>query len=165
MMNTLGNKIATYRKLMNMTQEELATKLNVSAQAVSKWENDLSIPDLSILIELSDMFHISLDELIRPKENLDMPCFVPQEIRKPTDDLVLKIIVKSNDGDNVKIKLPMPLVKAGLAMGMSLPSVNEQDKLKNIDIDALLKMVDQGLVGKLVEIDSADGDHIDIVVE
>ncbi|WP_273399142.1 helix-turn-helix domain-containing protein, partial [Traorella massiliensis] len=47
-MKTLGTKIAEYRKLKKMTQEELASKLNVSSQAVSKWENDLSIPDLPI---------------------------------------------------------------------------------------------------------------------
>ena len=60
-MKTLGTKIAEYRKLKKMTQEELASKLNVSSQAVSKWENDLSIPDLQILIELSDIFNVSLD--------------------------------------------------------------------------------------------------------
>ena len=71
-METLGKKISKYRKLKSMTQEELATQLNVSAQAVSKWENDLSIPDLPILIELADIFNITMDELLRQKENTDI---------------------------------------------------------------------------------------------
>ena len=54
-MKTLGTKISEYRKLKGLTQEQLATQLNVSSQAVSKWENDLSIPDLPILIELANM--------------------------------------------------------------------------------------------------------------
>ena len=45
-MKTLGKKINEYRKLAGYTQEELAEKVNVSSQAVSKWENDLSVPDL-----------------------------------------------------------------------------------------------------------------------
>lgn len=69
-MKTLGKKISEVRKLHGMTQEELAVKLNVTSQAVSKWENDLSIPDLPTLIELSDLFHISLDELVKQKETL-----------------------------------------------------------------------------------------------
>ncbi len=165
-MSTLGNKISSNRKQLNMTQEDLANKLNVSAQAVSKWENDLSIPDLPILIELADMFHITLDELIRQKEDLSVPRIVPEESRKSLNDLILKIIIDDSDGDKVRVNLPMPLVKAGLALGM-MPQINGHgsDTFKNIDIEALLSMVEQGMVGKLVEIDSSDGDHIEIVVE
>ena len=57
-MATLGNRIALYRKQNNYTQEELASKLNVSSQAVSKWENDLSIPDISLLIDLANLFNV-----------------------------------------------------------------------------------------------------------
>ena len=70
-MKTLGKKISEVRKLHGMTQEELAVKLNVTSQAVSKWENDLSIPDLPTLIELSDLFHISLDELVKLLGEID----------------------------------------------------------------------------------------------
>ncbi len=65
---TLGEKIANLRKNKKMTQEELAGHLNISGQAISKWENDLSIPDISVLIELSELFNVSLDELLKDKK-------------------------------------------------------------------------------------------------
>lgn len=59
----LGKTIAALRKERAMTQEQLAQELGVSAQAVSKWENDLSLPDVSLLVPLAELFEISLDEL------------------------------------------------------------------------------------------------------
>ncbi|MBP3398407.1 MAG: helix-turn-helix transcriptional regulator [Erysipelotrichaceae bacterium] len=164
-MKTLGKKISEVRKLHGMTQEELAVKLNVTSQAVSKWENDLSIPDLPTLIELSDLFHISLDELVKQKETLAAPIVVEEHLRKPVDQMMFKVLVSSVDGDKVKINLPMALVKAGVKIGMSMPQVGSNDALKNIDLDSLIYMVDQGVMGKLVEIESADGDHVEIFVE
>ena len=164
-MKTLGTKIAEYRKLKKMTQEELASKLNVSSQAVSKWENDLSIPDLPILIELSDIFNVSLDELIRQKENVEIARVVEPQLRKDPDQMMVKIVINSSDGDKVRINLPILLVKAGMAIGMSMPQVNGKEALQGIDFEQIMKLVDQGLVGKLIEIESADGDHIEIFVE
>lgn len=164
-MKTLGTKIAEYRKLKKMTQEELASKLNVSSQAVSKWENDLSIPDLPILIELSDIFNVSLDELIRQKENAEIARVVEPQLRKDPEQMMLKIVINSSDGDKVRINLPILLVKAGMAIGMSMPQVNGKEALQGIDFEQIMKLVDQGLVGKLIEIESADGDHIEIFVE
>lgn len=164
-MKTLGKKISEVRKLHGMTQEELAVKLNVTSQAVSKWENDLSIPDLPTLIELSDLFHISLDELVKQKEALAAPVVVEEHLRKPVDQMMFKVLVSSVDGDKVKINLPMALVKAGVKIGMSMPQIGSNDALKNIDLDSLIYMVDQGVMGKLVEIESADGDHVEIFVE
>ena len=63
MKKTMGEKINDLRKLRKMTQDELAEKMGVSSQAVSKWEKDLSIPDLPVLVELSEFFNVSLDEL------------------------------------------------------------------------------------------------------
>lgn len=163
-MKTLGKKISEYRKLHGMTQEDLAVKLNVTSQAVSKWENDLSIPDLPILIELSELFHVSLDELVKQKEDMK-PVVVAEALRKPVDQMMLKIVIRSCDGDKVKVNLPIALVKAGMMMGLNMPEVGGKDIMKNIDLDALIAMVDQGLVGRLVEMESADGDFVEIFVE
>ena len=164
-MKTLGKKISEYRKLRGMTQEDLAVKLNVTSQAVSKWENDLSIPDLPLLIELSDLFHVSLDELVKHKEN-NVPVVVEEPLRKPVEQMILKIKVLSADGDKVNVNLPLGFVKACMNMGVSMPQVGvDGDVMKNIDFDALMKMIDYGVIGKLVEIESADGDHVEIYVE
>lgn len=64
MEQTLGKRIAQNRKRMKLTQDQLAEKLGVTAQAVSKWENDQSCPDITMLPLLADIFGISIDELL-----------------------------------------------------------------------------------------------------
>ncbi len=64
---TLGKRIAALRKEKGLTQEQLAEKVGVSAQAVSKWENDISCPDITLLPLLADLFDVSVDELLGVK--------------------------------------------------------------------------------------------------
>ena len=59
----LGNIISTHRKRLGLTQEQLAQKLDVTNQAVSKWETDQSCPDVAMLPKLAELFGISMDEL------------------------------------------------------------------------------------------------------
>jgi transcriptional regulator with XRE-family HTH domain len=59
----LGNKIRELRRSRNLTQEQLAASLNVSAQAVSKWEMSASYPDMTMIPVLAGFFKVSLDEL------------------------------------------------------------------------------------------------------
>lgn len=69
----LAEKITTLRKQNGWSQEELAAKLNVSRQSVSKWESAASIPDLEKIIKLSQIFGVSTDYLL--KDELDEePC-------------------------------------------------------------------------------------------
>jgi len=65
---TMGNTIAYYRKQLGLTQEALAQKLNVTNQAVSKWELDQACPDIQLLPLLADIFGITVDELFGRKE-------------------------------------------------------------------------------------------------
>ena len=60
-----GKFIAKQRKIMNMTQNELAEKLHITDKAVSKWERGLSFPDISILIPLAEILNISLYDLLK----------------------------------------------------------------------------------------------------
>lgn len=62
---TLGQTIAALRKERGMTQAELADQMNVTDKAVSKWERDLSCPDVGSLPRLAEILGISLDELMR----------------------------------------------------------------------------------------------------
>lgn len=61
----IGKTIATYRKKLNYTQKELATELNVSDKTISSWENERTYPYISMIIQLSDLLNLSLDELLR----------------------------------------------------------------------------------------------------
>ncbi|WP_288395075.1 helix-turn-helix domain-containing protein [uncultured Vagococcus sp.] len=66
----VGKIIKTCRTEKNLTQEELANILFVSRQLISKWENGKSYPDLNQLIQLSDYFDLSLDELMRGDQEM-----------------------------------------------------------------------------------------------
>jgi len=62
---SLGEKIQVLRKQKGMTQDQLADMLNVSRQAVSKWETNESQPDIERLIEIGNLFNVSVDFLIK----------------------------------------------------------------------------------------------------
>lgn len=64
MEQTLGKRIVSHRKQLGMTQDKLAEKLGVTAQAVSKWENDQACPDIAMLPKLAEIFATTTDELL-----------------------------------------------------------------------------------------------------
>lgn len=64
MEETLGKRIVAHRKRLGITQDRLAEQLGVTAQAVSKWENDQSCPDITMLPKLAEIFGISVDALL-----------------------------------------------------------------------------------------------------
>ena len=66
-----GKNLTTLRKMANMTQLELAEKLNYSDKAVSKWEQGYSLPDVRVLVQLADLFGVTLDDLVREHEKRD----------------------------------------------------------------------------------------------
>ena len=65
-----SSKIREVRKKENLTQEEFAEKIFVSRNAVAKWETNRGYPDIQNLITISDVFEISLDELIKKDKNV-----------------------------------------------------------------------------------------------
>lgn len=66
--STVARNIAALRQAKGMTQLELAEQLNYSDKAVSKWERAESMPDISVLVDLCDLFGVSLDALVRGEE-------------------------------------------------------------------------------------------------
>lgn len=60
----IGNKINQLRKLSGMTQEQLAEKLSVSRQTISKWESGATYPDIESVVRISKMFQVPLDDLL-----------------------------------------------------------------------------------------------------
>ena len=71
MKDIIGANIVRYRKERNLTQEELAKQLNISYQAVSKWENGQTTPDISLLPLLSSILNVSIDRLMGYSHNYD----------------------------------------------------------------------------------------------
>lgn len=164
MNETIGNRISKFRKAKGMTQEDLASKLGISSQAVSKWETDASCPDISLLPQLSRVLGITTDELLTGKS--DEVKLVPLEERKNLDQLTLRIKVDSAEGDRIRVNLPMSLVKIGMEVGLDIvPNHTDgMDSLRNIDLGKVLELAERGLIGKLLEMES-EGDVVEIVVE
>lgn len=164
MEQTIGKRIARHRKELGLTQDALAEQLGVTAQAVSKWENDQSCPDISLLPTLCRIFGISTDELLTGRN--DEVRMIPAEQRKSLDELILRIRVNSTAGDKVKVNLPMSLVKVCLEMGISVaPQMTGIEGLQNLDLGKIMELAERGIIGKLVELESANGDTVEIVVE
>lgn len=162
-MISLGEKIAMLRKAKGMTQEVLAEKCSVSAQAVSKWENDLTAPDISLLPRLSELLGVTVDELlgVQRKEVV--------AVNKETVDLtkmLLKVVVNSKNGDKVNLNIPLSIAELFIKNGIIDDGENNKlGALKDIDFGQILSLVKEGALGKLVDIDSADGDKVEIWVE
>ena len=66
---TLGEKMKRLRKAKNLSQQELAEKLNVHPKHISRYENNVSQPSLAVLLKLRDVFHVSLDYLVTDDES------------------------------------------------------------------------------------------------
>ena len=167
MNTTIGKRIAALRREKGLKQDELAEKLGVSAQAVSKWENDQTCPDISLLPLLAKTLGVSVDELLSGKqESAPAVQIVPANERKDIKDMVLRIVVSSAENDNVRVNIPLSLVKVGVDAGLNMAQITSgNEALRNIDLGKILELVEQGVIGNLVEVESADGDTVRVFVE
>ena len=163
---TIGKRIAALRREKNLKQDDLAQMLEVSPQAVSKWENDQTCPDISLLPKLAKILGVSVDELLSGKQELQpVVTLVPEDQRKDIKDMMLRIVVNSADGDKVRVNLPLALVQLAMEMGMEMPQVSGNDALKDINWAQVMELVRHGAMGNLIEVESADGDIVRIFVE
>lgn len=165
-MESLGKRIAALRREKNLKQDDVAQALGVSPQAVSKWENDQTCPDISLLPQLAQLLGVSVDVLLSGKEEITpVVTMVPEAERKDLKDMILRIVVDSSDGDKVRVNIPMTLVQVALDIGMEMPQFSGKDALKNIDLTQIITLVQQGATGCIIEVDSSDGDTVRIFVE
>ena len=108
-----NNKLYELRKQKGFSQEELANRLNVSRQTVSKWEVGDSTPDMEKLVAMSDLFGISLDELVldkspepAPVEQVSVKSELYSEIKTDISDWRFsKSISRSTKSDFVEISI------------------------------------------------------------
>ncbi len=89
---TLGERIKKYRQKVGLSQEQLAEKINVSRQAITKWENDSGIPDIDNLISLSKVMGISLDELVMGEKGNDNSDIKQRAINQRNSNCTLYLI-------------------------------------------------------------------------
>lgn len=158
-MNTLGERIATYRKKVNLTQEQLAEKCTVTAQAVSKWENDLTAPDITLIPRLAEIFNVTCDELLGVRRAQTV-AVDPSTI--DISKMLLKIKVNSADGEVVNVNMPLSVAEVEFKDAVSWGK--QEGEMKIIEMKQLISLVKNGAVGKLMEVE-ADGDRVEIWVE
>ncbi len=106
----LGNKIKQLRYKAGLTQEQLASKLGISAQSVSKWENSVSMPDITLLPLLAEEFGVSIDELfditaeqkLRRIENcLEVKEEIPPDVFRDYEDFLKTQLLENNDNPQI----------------------------------------------------------------
>lgn len=163
MKETIGMRIQLSRKEKGFTQSELAEKLFVSAQAVSKWENDQASPDITMLSSLSEILGVSIDYLINGKKEAETVLKV--EEKKNIEDMILK--VKILDGET-KVNINLPLALLTIVKDLdSLISVDNEavsNSIKGIDFNKLIELAEKGVLGKLMEIED-EGTLVQVYVE
>lgn len=160
---TIGKKLSELRKERGITQEKMAEVCSVSPQAVSKWENDLSCPDITLLPQIAELLGVTVDELLSDKPQSTVT-LVPKENRKSPDELMLKLHIISDDDTTININLPLALIKMGWDNGIDLTGMMGKSNLPNIDLQKILELVEKGVVGKLMEIKS-DDTSVEIITE
>ena len=169
MQETLGTRIARLRKTRAMTQESLAEKLNVSPQAVSKWENDQSCPDVLLLPLLADLLGVTADALLRGEREPAVR-LIPPENRKRMEEMMLRIYVYNNGAEEVRVSTPLMLCKIMLESGLQPDFIlSGSDRgaqaMQNIRLEELFALVEKGMIGTLMEVNTRDGTQVRIVVE
>ena len=93
----IGQKLKAARVKLNLTQEQVAAELFVSRQTISNWENEKSYPDILSIIKLSDLYSVSLDELLKGDrkmiEHLDASTNVVQSNKKLIGAIMINILL------------------------------------------------------------------------
>ena len=106
----LADKIIELRKKNGWSQEDLAEKLDVSRQSISKWEGAQSIPDMNKILKLSEVFSVSTDYLLKDEIELD----IPGEAPKVDTDSSFKEVP-------VSMGRPMPFSRTSISPLLKLP--------------------------------------------
>ena len=93
---TLGQKIAILRNAMKISQEQLAEKLEVSRQSVSKWESDKTTPEVNVILQLASIFNITLDDLLR--DDIPLAPTYTEPLFRPKESVNLNLKYFGTDG-------------------------------------------------------------------
>jgi transcriptional regulator with XRE-family HTH domain len=112
----IGKFISEKRKEKNLTQAQLAEKIGVSVNAVSKWERGLNLPDASIMLELCDTLDISVNDLLNGEK------LTPEEQKHKSDINAISILTTKKEVEKVKL-LTEILIIAGIIVAMTLSRI------------------------------------------
>ncbi len=158
---TLGRRIQALRKEQGLTQEALAEHMDVTPQAVSKWENDLSCPDVMSLPRLAKELHTTVDTLLTG-QSADAAPAVPV---KPAEELIVRISIHPEDEVRVCLNLPFTVFRLGAMHNLLsftfTAAEGEMDaeklarELAQVDFRAIAGLIERGARGILVNVEDA----------
>ena len=170
---TLGRRIARLRLARTATQERLAKELNVSPQAVSKWENDINYPDISLLPDLARFLGVSVDELLSGASASAQESVAAQEstVEKSTAEVVsvaadepAEIVEEPVEQDNQGIATQSSGFSFGKLFGKSMIKVEKNDEADGSKKKGVRLGNGSAKHGLHVYIVSDDGDVVDMCV-
>ena len=170
---TLGRRIARLRLARTATQERLAKELNVSPQAVSKWENDINYPDISLLPDLARFLGVSVDELLSGASASAQESASVQEsaAEKSAAEVVAvaadepaEIVEESTEQDNQGIATQSSGFSFGKLFGKSMIKVEKNDEADGSKKKGVRLGNGSAKHGLHVYIVSDDGDAVDMCV-
>lgn len=120
----IGENIRSRRRKMNLTQEQLADKLGVSFQSVSRWENDMTYPDMELLPVLSEIFGVSVDELLG----------IPETKKKQAEFEVLKELTELSKQEDSPVERIIELIREIRRSFLNIRSIFHLRYTVNIDM-------------------------------
>ena len=170
---TLGRRIARLRLAKTATQERLAKELNVSPQAVSKWENDINYPDISLLPDLARFLGVSVDELLSgasasTQESADAQESVAvrsaAEVISVAADEPAEIVEEPTEQDNQGIATQSSGFSFGKLFGKSMIKVEKNDEADGSKKKGVRLGNGSAKHGLHVYVVSDDGDVVDMCV-
>lgn len=170
---TLGRRIARLRLAKTATQERLAKELNVSPQAVSKWENDINYPDISLLPDLARFLGVSVDELLSgasastqetaAQENAAAQESAAEVVSVAADEPA-EIVEEPNEQENQGIAAQASGFSFGKLFGKSMVKVEKNDEADGSKKKGVRLGNGSAKHGLHVYIVSDDGDVVDMCV-
>ena len=170
---TLGRRIARLRLARTATQERLAKELNVSPQAVSKWENDINYPDISLLPDLARFLGVSVDELLSGASASAQETAAAQsaaaqesaaEVVSVAADEPAEIVEESAEQDNQGIASQSSGFSFGKLFGKSMVKVEKNDEADGSKKKGVRLGNGSAKHGLHVYVVSDDGDVVDMCV-
>ena len=171
---TLGRRIARLRLAKTATQERLAKELNVSPQAVSKWENDINYPDISLLPDLARFLGVSVDELLSGASASAQESSAAQEgaaarerateVVSVADDEPAEIIEEPTEQENLGIATQSSGFSFGKLFGKSMIKVEKNDEADGSKKKGVRLGNGSAKHGLHVYVVSDDGDVVDMCV-
>ena len=171
---TLGRRIARLRLAKTATQERLAKELNVSPQAVSKWENDINYPDISLLPDLARFLGVSVDELLSGASASTQESASVQksasnqesvaEVVPVASDEPAEIVEEPTEQDNQGIATQSSGFSFGKLFGKSMVKVEKNDEADGSKKKGVRLGNGSAKHGLHVYVVSDDGDVVDMCV-